>query len=139
MPLLLFAIVTALVFLIADAFMIPLVMQPLFKAALGAAMLDDLRLVPAAMFYIVHIAGLVYFAGQPTLRGGSSRMAFLNGAILGFVAYSCYEMTSYTIMRDWTLQLVIIDLGWGTMISGVASWAGALVIRMTASRQHSID
>jgi uncharacterized membrane protein len=79
----LFATATAILFCFGDAVMIPLVMQPLFKAALGPTMLNDLRLGPAAMFYIVHIGGLVYFAGLPAVRGGASAKAFLNGAILG--------------------------------------------------------
>ena len=124
MVLAIFAAVTALVFCVGDAVMIPLVMRPLFKVALGAAMLDDLRLVPAALFYVVHMAGLVHFAGRPVARGGTAGGAFLNGAMLGLVTYSCYEMTSWTIMRDWHVGLVIIDIGWGTLISGMAAWAG---------------
>ncbi len=127
MTLAIFAAVTAAVFLVGDAIMIPLVMRPLFKAALGATMLDELRLGPAALFYLIHIAGLVYFAGRPLLRGGSAGDAFVNGAVLGLVSYSCYEMTSWTIMRDWHVGLVIVDTGWGTLHSGVAAWAGAVM------------
>jgi uncharacterized membrane protein len=131
MILAIFAAVTASVFLIGDAVMIPLVMRPLFKAALGATMLDELRLGPAALFYLVHIAGLVHFAGQPVRRGGPAGAAFRDGAILGLVSYSCYEMTSWTIMRDWHIGLVIIDMAWGTLISGLAAWAGAVVADKT--------
>jgi uncharacterized membrane protein len=126
MPLLVFTAVTALIFCIGDAFMIPLVMQPLFQSALGAQMLDTLRLGPAALFYVIHIGGLVYFAGRPVSYGGTAAAAFANGAILGFVAYSCYEMTSWTIMRDWHSTLVLVDVAWGTMLSGTAAWLGAL-------------
>jgi uncharacterized membrane protein len=104
-------------------------MRPLFQSALGETMLEALRLGPAALFYIIHIAGLVYFAGRPVLRGGSANVALRDGAMLGFVAYSCYEMTSWTIMRDWTTTLVVVDLAWGTVISGVAAWGGAVVVR----------
>ena len=128
MPLAIFAVVTAVVFLAADAVVIPLVMQPLFKAALGAQMLDDLRLVPAALFYLIHIGGLVWFAGRPVVRGGGRTAALIDGAVLGLVSYSCYEMTSWTIMRDWTPTLVIVDLSWGTIISGVAAWCAASVV-----------
>ncbi len=139
MNLAIFAAVTAAVFCIGDAVMIPLVMRPLFKSALGAAMLDELRLGPAALFYLIHIAGLVYFAGRPLVRGkteggGSARGAFLNGAVLGLVSYSCYEMTSWTIMRDWQTGLVIIDMAWGTLISGTAAWAGAIAMGTLRSR-----
>jgi uncharacterized membrane protein len=132
MPMLIFTAVTALVFCAGDFFMIPLVMRPLFLSALGGQMLDTLRLGPAALFYIIHIGGLAYFAGRPATQSGTPRAAFRDGAVLGFVAYSCYEMTSWTIMRDWRLDLVIVDTAWGTAISGIAAWAGA----MAARRQH---
>jgi uncharacterized membrane protein len=127
MPVVLFTAVTALVLLVGDVFMIPLVMRPLFQSALGSQMLDALRLGPAALFYLIHTGGLVYFAGLPAMRGGTNTMAFINGAILGFVTYSCYEMTSWTIMRDWSVWLVVVDLAWGTCISGLATWLAALV------------
>jgi uncharacterized membrane protein len=129
MPILIFTAVTALVFCIGDAFMIPLVMRPLFQSALGPQMLDTLRLGPAAMFYLIHIGGIVYFAGLSATRGGGTMAAFMNGAILGFVAYSCYEMTSWTIMRDWNGTLVLVDLAWGTVLSGTAGWLGAIAVR----------
>jgi uncharacterized membrane protein len=128
MPLLRFTAAAALVFLAADALMIPFVMRPLFQSALGAAMLEELRLVPAALFYLVHIAGLVWFAGRTALREGPAA-AGRDGAILGLVAYSCYEMTSHAIMRDWRWDLVVIDTTWGAALSGLAAFAGALAAR----------
>lgn len=125
MPTLGFAIVTAFVFCAGDAVVIPFVMQPLFKAALGSQMLDELRLAPAVMFYGIHIGGLAWFAGRPVAKGGSAGAALVDGAVLGFVSYSCYEMTNWTIMRSWTPALVVIDLAWGTIISGLSAFAGA--------------
>jgi uncharacterized membrane protein len=134
MPLIIFAIATAVAFLAADAVVIPLVMQPLFKGALRETMLDDLRLAPAALFYLVHIGGLVWFAGRTALAEG--RMAAArDGAIVGLVAYSCYEMTSFTIMRDWRIELVVIDLGWGTFISGFAAFVGATAMARLAPKK----
>ena len=126
MSLLIASSITAVVFLAGDFFIIPLVMRPLFKAALGNQMLDTLRLGPAALFYIIHISGLVYFAVLPAIRMGKASLGALNGAIFGLVTYSCYEMTSWTIMRDWNASLVVIDMGWGTLLSGSAAWAGAV-------------
>ncbi len=125
MAIIIFSAVTALTFLLGDFFVIPLVMRPLFSSALGESMLNDLRLAPAAAFYIIHIAGLVWFAGLPFLRDGKRLRAGFDGAALGFVAYACYEFTSWTIMRDWHSGLVIIDLAWGTAISGLSALAGA--------------
>jgi uncharacterized membrane protein len=126
MAIFIFSLVTALVFLAGDFVVIPLVMRPLFVSALGESMLDELRLGPAALFYVIQVAGVVWFAGLPFLRDGNRLRAGLNGALLGFVAYSCYEFTSWTIMRDWHSGLVIADLIWGTAISGLSAFVGAV-------------
>jgi uncharacterized membrane protein len=121
-----FGITAATVMLVCDAFAIPLVMRPLFKAALRDTMLDDLRLAPAALFYVVHGASLVWFAGRTAQREGVAAAA-RDGAMLGLAAYSCYEMTSHTIMRAWTWDLVVIDVAWGVTMSAFAAWVGARV------------
>ncbi len=138
MPLFVFFAVTAFVFCIGDMFMIPLVMRPLFQSALGSRMLETLRPGPAVLFYLIHISGIVYFAGLPVTRGGGAMAAFLNGAVLGFVAYSCYEMTSWTIMRDWNGTLVLVDIVWGTLLSGTAAFlAGAALRKLLSSPASS--
>jgi uncharacterized membrane protein len=121
------SLTTAIVLLAADAIVIPVVMRPLFLTHLGLLMLDSLRLVPAVLFYAIHIFGLVFLAGLPALRAGRPKIALINGAVLGLVAYSCYEMTSWTIMRDWHINLVLVDVAWGTFISGVSAYWGARI------------
>ena len=131
-----FTVATATVLLLADAFVIPFLMRPLFQSALGDTMLSELRLLPAALFYIIHIAGIIWFAGKPAKLGASSSLTIVNGAILGFVAYSCYEMTSWTIMHDWHVGLVIADVAWGTAISGLSALAGAFAASGGVRNNH---
>jgi uncharacterized membrane protein len=97
-------------------------------------MLSELRLFPALMFYLIHIAGIIWFAGRPAKSGATSSMTFLNGAVLGFVAYSCYEMTSWTIMRDWHVGLVVVDLAWGTVISGICAVSSAIAAKRSGAK-----
>ncbi len=123
---------TAIVFLIGEAIMLPNVMRPLFERVIGGQMLDSLRLGPAALFYVVHIGGLTWFATLPGLRDGAPGMALLNGAILGFVAYGCYEFTSWTIMKEWSVQLVVADILWGSAISGLSAYAAVRVAQAFA-------
>lgn len=127
-------IVTAAVLMAGDTFVIPNIMRPLFKHYLGPQMLDELRLFPAALFYLIHIGGLYYLAALPALKSGSGKIALINGSVLGFVAYACYEMTSWTIMTAWHLNLVLVDVAWGTLISGLAAWCGAMAGRKWQGR-----
>lgn len=130
-PLILIA-TTAIVFLVGEAIMLPNVMRPLFQRIIGTQMTDSLRLGPAALFYIIHIGGLTWFATWPGLRDGLPTAAFINGAVLGFVAYGCYEMTSWTIMKEWSVQLVVADIVWGSLISGLSAYAAVLVTKALA-------
>jgi uncharacterized membrane protein len=121
--------VTSLVFLLADAVMLTNVIQPIFKQHLGTALIDGLRLFPAALFYLTYMGGVMWFASLPAYRAGLPMQALINGAILGFVAYGCYELTSWTILRAWSPQMVVVDMAWGTVITGVSAWVGVLAAR----------
>lgn len=122
-----FIIVSGLVFLIADAVMLGFVLGQVFRNQLGDTMLDGLRIGPAIGFYLLFMAGLAWFAGVPALREGVAMPALINGAILGLVAYGTYELTSWAVMRDWTPQMVFMDMAWGTVLSGASAYIGARV------------
>jgi uncharacterized membrane protein len=124
MTILIFFVAASVVFLIGDAIMLTFVMRPLFQSHLGDQMVDSLRLFPGILFYLIHMAGLTWFAARPALAEAAPNAAFLNGAILGLVAYACYELTSWTIMKNWGPALVVTDVVWGTLISGLAAYIG---------------
>ena len=123
-------LVTAVVFLAADAVMLRFVMAPLFRAHLGDMMLESPRLGAAALFYLAYVAGLVKLVSLPALRAGEPVQALVNGAILGFVAYGTYEFTNYATLRGWSLSQVALDLAWGTILTAVAAWAGVSVVKL---------
>lgn len=127
MTLFVLALSTALIFLVLDAVMLTIVLQPLFRSHIGALMLDSPRLVPAAMFYAGYVAGLMYLVSLPALRAGDPVQALVNGAILGALAYGTYELTSYTILKDWHLSMVLVDTTWGAVLTGLAAMGGVLI------------
>ena len=126
MSLLVLIVVTGLIFLIADAVMLPRVVKPLFERHLGDTLLDSVRRLPAALFYVLYLAGMIWFAGWPALQQGQPAMALVNGAVLGLVAYGTYELVSWTVMRRWHPSMVALDMGWGTVLTAVASWGGVM-------------
>lgn len=128
MQVLILTLATGAIFLVADAAMLTRVMQPLFRAHLGAGLLDGLRWPAAVGFYLLYLFGMVWFAGLPGLRDGVG-VAALNGAILGLVAYGTYELTSWAVMRDWHPAMVAADMAWGTLLTAGAVAGGVLVAR----------
>lgn len=124
MSLVVLTLVTGAIFLVADAVMLPKLIKPLFERHLGDAILDSPRIAPAALFYVLYLAGIVWFAGWPALQIGMPSAALLNGALLGLVAYGTYELVSWTVMRHWHPSMVALDMTWGTALSAVSAWGG---------------
>lgn len=122
-------IATAIVFLGLDAVMLRSVIRPVFEQNIGALLLEDLRIGPAAVFYLFYVLGVIWFVSLPALREGAPVQALLNGAVLGALAYGTYEFTNFATLRAWSWQMVALDLTWGTVLTGVAAWAGVMAAR----------
>jgi uncharacterized membrane protein len=118
---------TAVVFLVLDGIMLTLVMKPLFTRYIGASMVEPIRALPALLFYAAYVAGLLYLVSWPALKAGAP--VLLPAAIIGAMAYGTYEFTSYAIMRDWNVQMVITDFAWGTVLTAFSAWAGVAITR----------
>jgi uncharacterized membrane protein len=127
MPSLILYLSTAAIFLILDALMLALHMRPLFQRNLGDQLAENIRVLPAAVFYLLYVAGLIYLVSLPALKTGSA--VLLPAAILGAMAYGTYEFTSCAIMKSWSAELVATDVIWGTALTALSAWGGLAVTR----------
>ena len=94
--------------------------------------LERIRWAPALLFYFAFPAGLIHFALMPALAGGSPMAAFVNGALLGLLAYGTYDLANYATLRRWTLTITLADLVYGSLVAGVstlAAYAGVVAMR----------
>jgi uncharacterized membrane protein len=124
---------TAVVFVLMDGAFLAVVGPKLYRPDISALLSDKVRLGPALVFYLLYIAGLVYFAVRPSLGQGWTA-GLINGVLLGLLAYGTYDLTCYAVMRVWTLKVTVVDLAWGAIASGVASAAGVAITRAIVMR-----
>jgi uncharacterized membrane protein len=82
------------------------------------------RMGPTAAFYVLYILGMMVFAVGPALKGGGWQTALVQGALLGFFCYMTYDLTNYATLKVWSLKVTILDIIWGTLLTGSASLAG---------------
>lgn len=120
---------TGLIFLVLDSVMLAVVLHPLFEAHLGDGLLERPRLVPAAIFYLLYLAGVLHFVSLPAFRAGAPVAALTEGALLGLLAYGTFELTSHAVMRDWSVSLVAADMAWGAALTGISAWGGVMIAR----------
>jgi uncharacterized membrane protein len=123
---------TGLVFLAADATWLTLAAQKLYRPLIGNMMLESFRLVPAMLFYLIYVAGIVVFAVAPALASDRWTTAALYGALLGLVAYAAYDLTNQATLRNWPIAVTIIDMCWGIFVTASAATAGFLITRAFA-------
>lgn len=120
--------VCALIFLAVDAVWLTLTSERLYRSELGDMLAPQPRLAPAAIFYAIYIAGVVGFAIDPALRSGGVRRALVRGAALGLFAYATYDLTNQATLAVWPTKLTVIDLIWGTSLTGLSAAAAAAVV-----------
>jgi uncharacterized membrane protein len=107
-----------------------------YQAWIGPLMREQPLLLPAAVFYLLYPMGLVVFAVRPALdRGGWSRAAAL-GAFFGLLAYGTYDLSNLATLKDWPLQLTLVDMVWGAALSAGSTLAAYAAARTWGNRSR---
>jgi len=122
-------IATLVVFAMVDYIWLTQVGPSLYKPIIGSIMAPEPRMTPAVIFYALYIAGLVYFAVMPGLTGAGWQGALLKGALFGFFAYATYDLTNQATLSVWATKITVMDMAWGTFLSGTAATGGFLITR----------
>lgn len=113
-------IITLILFLVIDGLWLYFVAMNMFKSEIGN-LLGDPKMIYALIFYFLYPLAIVIFALQPGLEAKSITKAILLGLFLGFISYGTYELTNMATLKDWTVKLVIVDLIWGSFVTGVTA------------------
>ena len=85
-------------------------MRDFYRGELGDLMSPDPSLGVAAVFYLLYVIGVVYFAVRPALASGQWTTAFISGALFGFFAYATYDLTNLATLRGYSSTLAVVDL-----------------------------
>ena len=100
--------------------------EPIYHRALGDLMAPEPNMKAAVVFYLLYGVGVLWFAVRPALLDGDWRTALLNGALFGFFAYATYDLTNLATLKVWSLKVSLLDIAWGTVLTGAVATAGAL-------------
>jgi uncharacterized membrane protein len=120
---------TLLVFSAVDAVWLTNSADLLYRPILGPILLPEFRLAPAIIFYLLYIAGLLYFAVLPGLRDGLWRTALIKGGLFGFFAYATYDLTNHATLSVWATKITVLDMAWGTFVTGASATIATIVTR----------
>ena len=132
----LLAYIATLIFMfMVDLIWLSQIAEPLYKAGIGHLMAEKPTLIYAALFYLMYIFGIFWFAVKSNINN-SIKSAFINGIIFGFFVYASYDLTNLALLKDWPLKLSIIDITWGVLLSGSMAAFGQFIFNKTNKKIH---
>ena len=111
------------VFLAIDMVWLTLIAKNFYAKYIGYLMAKNPNLWAALIFYLIFIAGLVFFVITPALDKKMWTHALLAGLFFGLVTYATYDLTNLATVKDWPLIVTIVDLIWGMFVSAAVSVA----------------
>jgi uncharacterized membrane protein len=122
---------TLIVLVPVDFLFLGTIAKGFFTSQVGD-MLGEIRPLPAVLFYLLYVVGiLIFVSGSAT---ASWQSTLLYGALFGLFCYATFELTSLSLLRHWTWPVVMVDMSWGTFVTAVSSTAGLLIADWIAPR-----
>ena len=122
---------TLIVIVPIDFLFLGVIAKDLFTSQVGD-MLGTVRLAPAILFYLLYVVGILIFVSAAP--GTTWQTTLLYGALFGFLCYMTFELTSMSLLKQWSWTVVIVDITWGTFVTAVASTLGLLIANWIAPR-----
>ena len=121
-------LVTFIVFIILELFWLIILAKDLYAKELGYIMKSKPNLIPAAIFGLLFVGGLVFFVVNPAIDQNSRSYALFAGVLYGLITYATYTLTNLANLESWPLKVTIIDLLWGMVLGGAASTISFLIL-----------
>lgn len=107
-----------------DLLWLGLVASEFYSDQIGFLLVEKVNWVAALVFYLLYIASIIYFAVLPGVEKISGAKSAINGALLGFIAYATYDLTNLATLKGWPLNIVLVDMLWGTLLTMIVAVVG---------------
>jgi uncharacterized membrane protein len=120
-------LVTIPVFFLIDLVWLGVVARDFYRSQIGSLMADPIVWWAAILFYLLSIAGIILFAVAPAIDARRWTRALALGAAFGFFTYMTYDLTNLATLAAWPVTLVVVDIAWGTVLSGTVATVSYLV------------
>lgn len=112
--------VTLAVFAAVDLLWVWAISRRLYRRNLEGLLRAKFNVIPAVVFYLLYIVGLMIFVIVPAFNNTSLAQALGMGILFGMFTFGTYTLVNLAIIRDWSLLIMLADLIEGMFVTGVA-------------------
>lgn len=113
-------LIATVYFILIDITFINLVIVKIYKSNLPEFIEIGFKAVPAILFYLIFLSGLLYFSILPN-KTYSIPQALISGGMYGLTTYATYALTVFAVMNIFNWNIVISDMIWGVFLSATVS------------------
>jgi uncharacterized membrane protein len=120
---------TAIVFFSVDMLWLGFIAKGLYRKYLSSFLTDQVNWTAAIVFYILFIIGIFVFVILPAVEKNSLFKAIGLGAFFGMITYATYDLTNLATLKNWPIQIVLIDIVWGAVLTSIVSASGYGIVK----------
>ncbi|MBM3907665.1 MAG: DUF2177 family protein [Gemmatimonadetes bacterium] len=117
------------IFFAIDLTWLGVVAKKFYAEQMGHLLRPDVQWGPAILFYLIYVAAIVVLCVKPALERESVGYAVALGALFGLAAYAAFDLTSLALLKDFPVKGAVVDLIWGTVLTGSVAGLTAAVGR----------
>jgi len=118
-----------MVFFAIDLLWLGVIAKDLYNKYLGDFLADKVNWSAAIIFYLLFIVGIFIFSILPAVEKDSVAKAIIYGALFGFFTYATYDLTNLATLKNWPINIVFIDIIWGSFLAATTSLAGFYITK----------
>ena len=124
------AVSSLLTMLALDSLWLGSMLKRFYAPRMSHLMAESPQVAAAGVFYLIYAAGLAVLVVAPAVQNAAGAFKiFLTGALFGLVCYATYDLTNQAVLKSWPLSLTIVDMAWGTVLTGTVSVIACAVTR----------
>ena len=109
------------IFFAIDILWLGVIAKGFYRRKLDFILSSQVNWAAAVIFYLIYIAGILFFAVRPALNDHSYGQAALLGGLYGFFTYATYDLTNLATIKNWPLAIVVLDILWGVCLCSLVA------------------
>jgi uncharacterized membrane protein len=113
-------LVTLAVLMVLDFLFLGLLAKGFFVSEVGD-MLAEVKAVPAILFYLLYVVGVLIFVSRAARTFHST---LLDGALFGLFCYATFDLTALALLKHWSWAVAALDISWGAVVTAISATAG---------------
>ena len=122
----------SIIFLIVDILWLSFAVKNFYKPNIGSLLNENPVMWAAILFYAIYVLGLAIVIIYPSIDK-STLYTFFVSTVFGIVSYGTYNLTNMATLKNWSVNVVYVDMIWGGLLTGVSVSIGIYLAKKILS------